>query len=53
MKVKSHALAELSKVEAMKSHALAESSRVEAMEFANPEKVPFHAGFRKRLICSR
>lgn len=40
-------------VEAMKSHALAESSRVEAMEFANPEKVPFHAGFRKRLICSR
>jgi hypothetical protein len=39
--------------EAMKSHALAESSRVEAMEFANPEKVPFHAGFRKRLICSR
>ncbi len=53
MTVKSHALAELSKVEAMKSHALAESSRVEAMEFANPEKVPFHAGFRKRLICSR
>ena len=53
MTVKSHALAELSKVEAMKSHALAESSRVEAMEFANPEKVPFHAGFRKQLICSR
>ena len=41
------------RVEAMKSHALAESSRVEAMEFATPEKVPFHAGFRKRLICFR
>ena len=37
----------------VKSHALAELSKVEAMEFANPEKVPFHAGFRKRLICSR
>ncbi len=41
------------RVEAIKSHALAESSRVEATEFATPEKVPFHAGFRKRLICSR
>jgi hypothetical protein len=41
------------RVEAMKSHALAESSRDEAMEFATPEKVPFHAGFRKRLIRSR
>lgn len=53
MTVKSHALAELSKVEAMKSHALAESSRVEAMEFANPEKVPFNKVFVRMFLRFR
>ena len=33
----------------MKSHALAEQSKVETMEYVTPEKVPFHAGFRKMV----
>ncbi len=41
------------KVEAMKFHALAEPEKVEAMEASILEKVPFHAGFRKRWIYFR
>lgn len=40
------------RVEAMKSHALAEPSRVETMKSSMAGKVPFYAGFRKYWICS-
>lgn len=37
------------RVETMKSHTLAELTRVEAMKISLPEKVPFNAGFRKTV----
>lgn len=37
------------RVETMKSHALAEPSRVETMKASIPEKVPFHAGFQRTV----